>query len=284
MKLNIYFMAIVAVLATACGKGGQEAKESTGDSAMTVSHESQGTVATDTTYPLAPASGQPAATDWDKKLIKTAQVTLSLNNYDSFNTSLHQQLRTFGAYVATEKETGSESSKEDELTIKVPVYQFEDLMNSITGRGVNVVQKEIATEDVTGELVDVKARLEAKKQVRERYLDLLKQSKNMKDILAVQQEINDVQADIEAADGRRSAMIHQAAYSTIHLRYYQYHTIQPDDTPGFGTKFIDAFKGGGELTGNVLLFFIAIWPLILLGVVVWIVYKKRGAWKVAKSV
>ena len=60
----------------------------------------------------------------------------------------------------------------------------------------------ISTEDVTGEVVDTRARMEAKKQMRDRYLALLKQARNMKEILEVQTEINTIQEDIESASGR----------------------------------------------------------------------------------
>jgi len=51
-------------------------------------------------------------------------------------------------------------------------------------------------------MADTRSRLETKKEVRERYLDLLKQARNMKDILAVQNEINDIQEQMEGAAGR----------------------------------------------------------------------------------
>ena len=129
-------------------------------------------------------AGQPAPIiDLDKKIIKTANVTLELTNYNAYNTSIHQNLKRYGAYVAGEEQTENEGKIENNLSIKVPVVQFEALMNILPGEGVKVLEKRISTEDVTGEVVDTKARMDAKKQVRARYMDFLKQAKNMEEII-----------------------------------------------------------------------------------------------------
>ncbi|MEP7318530.1 MAG: DUF4349 domain-containing protein, partial [Panacibacter sp.] len=120
-------------------------------------------------------SGQPAANpDWDKKIIKTAHVTLELKDYTNYNNAIHAKLKSYGAYVAQEQQNQTDEQISNDISIKVPVDKFDDLMNSLSGDGIKVLEKNISTEDVTGEVVDTKARMEAKKQVRDRYLDLSK--------------------------------------------------------------------------------------------------------------
>ena len=59
----------------------------------------------------------------------------------------------------------------------MPVDKFDELVNSFAGENTKLVEKNIATEDVTGEVVDTRAKAGGKKQVRDRYLELLKQAK-----------------------------------------------------------------------------------------------------------
>src|SRR3954467_10287046 len=99
-------------------------------------------------------AGGPNNDDWDKKIIKTARVTLELKDYKTFNTAIHDKLKRYGAYIAGEQQTESDTRIENILTIKVPVALFEDLMNGIGGVGIKVLEKTISTEDVTGEVVD----------------------------------------------------------------------------------------------------------------------------------
>lgn len=143
---------------------------------------------------------------------------------------------------------------------------------------MTIAEKKISTQDVTGEVVDTKARIEAKKQVRNRYMDLLKQAKNMKEILEVQQEINGVQEAIESGTGRVTYLTHNAAYSTINLRYFQYNSGSNTigNKPSFFTQFKVAFDQGVTIVSNLLFFFTSIWPLIIVSVIVWLLYKKMN--------
>ncbi|HRI22249.1 MAG TPA: DUF4349 domain-containing protein [Panacibacter sp.] len=228
-------------------------------------------------------SGQPAADpDWDKKIIKTAHVTLELDDYTAYNNAMHAKLKSYGAYMAQEQQSQTDEQITNEIAIKVPVDKFDDLMNSLSGDGIKVLEKNISTEDVTGEVIDTKARMEAKKQVRDRYLELLKQAHTMKDILEVQGEINSIQEDIESAASRVDYLVHASAYSTINLKYFQYlnGTTAYDAEPSFFSELSGAFKDGVSVISNLLLFVISIWPLIIGGVILILYFKK---WKVKKA-
>ncbi|MGO8055700.1 DUF4349 domain-containing protein, partial [Rhizobium leguminosarum] len=97
---------------------------------------------------------------------------------------------------------------------KVPVDRFDEAINLLAETDEKILERKIGSEDVTGDVVDTRSRMEAKKQVRERYLDLLKQAKNINEILQVQTEINNIQVDIESAAGRVNYLSHAAALST----------------------------------------------------------------------
>lgn len=104
-------------------------------------------------------SGQPNAnTDWDKKIIKTADINLEVKDYKTFNNFIHNNARRFGAFISAEQQNQSDIKIENTVSIKVPVGQFDDLMNSLSTDDVKVIEKRIATEDVTGEVIDTKAR------------------------------------------------------------------------------------------------------------------------------
>jgi len=214
--------------------------------------------------------------DWNKKIIKTADIQLQLDDYKKFNGNIHSSLKTFGAYIADEKQTENDYRIENSLTIKVPVDQFDNLVNSFAGDGIKLTEKNIASEDVTGEVVDTKARMQAKMAVRDKYLELLKQAKNMNEILQVQNEINYMQENIEAANSRVNYLQHASTYSTINLSYYRYinGSTGDEERPDFFTKLTRAFSTGTSFIVNLVLFIISIWPLIIGGIVFWLYLKK----------
>jgi len=215
--------------------------------------------------------------DWDKKIIKTAEVRLELKDYATYNQSLHKGLKDFGAYIAAEEQSLTDDGCTNQLTIKVPVDQFDNLMNSFAGDGIKVLQKKISSEDVTGEMVDTKSRMEAKKQTRERYLELMRQAKNMKEILEVQQEINSIQEQIESASGRVNYLGHQSAYSTIHLYYFQYTLPQNKvkDRSGYAIRIRESFYVGIRMIANLFIIVVTLWPLILCCTIAVFLWKRK---------
>ena len=224
--------------------------------------------------------------DWDKKIIKNATLNIEVKNYKQYNELLHEAVKKFGGYIAQEEQNQSEYKIENIVTVKVPVDQFADAVLALTPDKEKILERKITSQDVTGEVVDTKSRMEAKRQVRLRYLDLLKQAKNMEEILQVQNEINEIQEQIEGASGRIQYLSHAAALSTIHLTFFQ--VLNPgasiDHEPGFFTKVIGAFKNGLSWVGNVMLALITLWPFWLLLAILWVGYKKWKSTKVKTSV
>jgi hypothetical protein len=211
--------------------------------------------------------------DWDKKIIKEATLVVEAKSQKAFNDFVHEQVKHTGGYVSQEEQNKSDYKIENIATIKVPVDQFDNLVRSLTtAKDENIVTQKITSQDVTGEVVDTRARTEAKRQIRLRYLDLLKQAKNMEDILKVQEEINNIQEEIEAGAGRVGYLTHAAAYSTVQLTFYE--ILNPsaveNKVPGFGTRVLNALGNGMDWLGELLVVLLTLWPLWLLaGALVW---------------
>ena len=233
-----------------------EMKEKFSDNEKTYKPEESGTVdffISDSTTPppgepekkKQPSQSQPVPNpDWDKKIIKNASLNLEVKDYNSFYKSFREKVRSLGGYVAQEEQTQSEYKIENTLVIKVPVDQFDNALALLTNNVEKINERKVSSQDVTAEFVDTKSRIEAKKQIRQRYMDLLKQAKNMEEILNVQSEINGIQEEIESAAGRIEYLGHSSSFSTINLTYYQVlnSSAKESGKPSFVTKITDAFN------------------------------------------
>ena len=219
---------------------------------------------------------QKANTDWDKKMIKTGKLNIHTEIYQQYDKIVRDVVQQWGGYIASEKENASEDRKENAVTIKVPVQYFDDAMQQLSAGKGKIMDKEITTSDVTGEYADTRARMEAKKRSRMRYVDILQKAKKVQDVLDVEKEINATQEDIEAAEARVNYLKHSAAYSTIHLTYYQ--LLRPsakDTSPGFAQRIWSALSFGAKGLTELILVLVALWPLWIVGVAaIWMV--RRG--------
>jgi Domain of unknown function (DUF4349) len=233
-------------------------------------------VTTDSTVQQVPLNKPAANPDWDKKIIKTATLKLEVKDFKGYNDNVHKTVKQFGGYIAQEEQNLTDEKSETVISIKVPVDQFETMMNQLPGAGIKVLERKINTEDVTGEVVDTKSRLEAKKQMRLKYLEFLKQSKNMEEVLQVQNEINSIQEEIESAAGRIGFLSHQSSYSTINLTFFQPLAgyTPTDDTPSFFTRMSQAFKTGTSWIADLFVWLISVWPMLLIIIGLYFGWKK----------
>jgi hypothetical protein len=215
--------------------------------------------------------------DWDKKIVKNGTLSVEVKNFKAYTARLHEQVKAVGGYIAQEEQNESTYKIENIVTVKVPVERFDETVMQLASDSDKLMNKRISTEDVTMQLVDTKSRMETKKEVRERYLDLLKQAHSMKDILQVQNEINQVQEEIDGATGRIAYLGHAAAYSTINLNFYQVldASVQHDVEPSLLQKLSSAFKAGWFWVTSLMVGLVGLWPLLLAGALALMWWRRR---------
>jgi len=286
MKFIIPAASLLVALAIACNNTLQKApspeekQEAFKDGAMSADSTRADEVAAGNQ--IANGTGQPKLiknADWDKKIVKTADVSVDVRNFQRYTERLHEKVKAAGGYIAQEEQSANGYKIENTVRIMVPVERFDETVMQLAADSDRLVNKKISSEDVTAEVIDTKSRLETKKEVRERYLELLKQAHSVKDILAVQEEINGIQEDLDAAAGRIAYLSHAATYSTINLTFYQVldPTVKNDAEPGFLHKIGNAFKDGWNWASLLVIGLVNLWPLLLtiLLAVMWL--RKRRA-------
>ncbi len=228
-----------------------------------------------------PSTSQPTANpDWDRKIVKTATLSIETKSFPAFAERLHHLVRESGGYIAQEEQTQTSAQIANTVSIKVPVDRFDDLVHQLPADSDRLTDKKVSSQDVSIEYVDTRSRLETKKEVRERYLDLLKQAHNMKDILAIQQEIDGIQEEMDAASGRINYLGHAAAFSTVNLKFYQVldATVVENPQPSFPHKIKLSFLEGWEYLSTLALGLLSVWPLWLaaaLGIAAWRRHQNR---------
>ncbi|MEM6772262.1 MAG: DUF4349 domain-containing protein, partial [Bacteroidota bacterium] len=135
-------------------------------------------------------------------------------------------------------------------------------------------------KDVTAEWLDLESRLQTKRDVRDRYIAILRnQAKKVEDILNAEDKIRVITEEIEAKEGRLRYLRDQVSLSTLTLELYEtreYRDVGPVTKRSFGSELIAALANGWELVRMLVLGLISIWPLLLLGTgIVWGVRRWR---------
>ena len=126
-------------------------------------------------------------------------------------------------------------------------------------------RREISQRDVTEEFIDVEARLNAKKELEKRYLELLKQARNVKEMLEIERELSSIREEIEAKQGRLKYLQSQVSMSTVHVDFYKT-TAEIGVTVSYGQKIKNALQGGWDGISVFFLGLLYLWPLFVLAI------------------
>ncbi len=99
------------------------------------------------------------------------------------------------------------------MTLQVPVADFAGVLKQAQalGKTSNLTTK---ATDVTGQYVDLQARIDALEETRQQYLTIMAKATSIGDVLSVQDQLDSVQTQIEQLQGQLQLLSNQTAYST----------------------------------------------------------------------
>ena len=238
------FIFLLIALAISCNSGGERPE-------MAVAGEKM----------AAPAQPEQAA-DIERKLIKQGYVNFETDNMQATRDNVLNAVSRYKGYVSSDREYKSAGRISNTIVVRVPSDNFDDFLADATTGVEKFDNKEINVRDVTEEFLDVSARLKTKKELEARYLELIKQAKNVTEILEIEKQIGILRSEIESIEARLNYLNNQVSMATLNMTFYE--TIP--ERIAFGDKFKNGFRNGWD---NLVWFFVAvvnIWPFVLLAI------------------
>jgi hypothetical protein len=174
----------------------------TGCRTMAAKHAPQSQVA-------AAFSGQQS----DRVLIWSANLNITVSNLPAAREQVAAVTARHKGLIESQSES-SESSAD--YILRIPVTAFPAAVEELAGLG-DVKYRNVSGEDVTAQYVDLQARLKSKQELRQRYTALLDKATEVKDLLAIETELNRVQTEIEQIEAQLKMMNGQIEYSVVRL-------------------------------------------------------------------
>ena len=225
----ILVAALMVALLTACGGGASKSDKSsglTGSAAPNSSLAQQSTSSDGQSLAVATSasasSGGAAATttsSWDRKIIRNADLTLQVNDVESFLSSVRSMVDGVGGIVFASSTSYSGDIQTATMTLDVPSDQFDLVVSNLRSQaGVKkVVTESISSQDVTDDYVDLQSQLTNLKATEARLMVLMDKATDLQDILTVQDELSKVEGQIEQTTGRINYLDKKTSFSRITL-------------------------------------------------------------------
>jgi hypothetical protein len=299
-------IALVFVLALSCsgsddGDNDDSADASRGIAQPTTAAASVARTSSESTAGGAePAAGADQSTSpdlaaqpgWDRKVIRTAHVSISVIDDGGGVPAAMEQVRNLaigkGGFVFSSTSYVEDERQFAEITIQVPVDQFDQTMNELRSASfVDEVQREeSSSQDVSEEYVDNESRLRALRETELRFLDLLGRAETVDDILQLEYELQNVRSQIETIQGRQNYLDSVTAFSTISVSLSPAGVAPRPENAGEGFSFSHIAERAWEhsrgaiedvliATLTVAIFSVALLPVAILALIVWRIVRAR---------
>ncbi|MBE1874919.1 DUF4349 domain-containing protein [Myceligenerans pegani] len=167
------------------------------------------------------ARGEDAAGQGDdvaRQLVTTGHATLVATDPFAAAEEVAQLTEDAGGRVESRDEAagadGSQGSAS--LTLRVPADQVTDILSALEELG-DVTDRRLETQDVTGSMQDLDARIDALATSVDRLTELLSDADTMSDLFEIESELTARQADLDALRAERDRLRDEVALSTLHL-------------------------------------------------------------------
>ena len=188
----------------------------------------------------------------DREVIYTADLEVGADDVEQASADARKVVAAAGGFLFS----ASEHDLDDEhpsvvLTFKVPPEEFDAVLDDLGDLG-EVAERSVNADDVTGQVVDLDARLAAARISADRLSQLLAETGNVGDLLSVERELAQREAQVESLEGQLAALRDQIDLATVTLSIVEPSETTPevsDDIPGF----VEGLKAGAAAFVNLLL-------------------------------
>jgi len=275
---NLLFLLIVFLFFYSCGNQKTSYSDLSGDVSYEMAADEEIVPITRQLSEPPPPPTPPAeeSNTYNKKIIKDARIGVKVDDYNLYRPTLDSTIAKLNGYISNDDLQKDDRNIYCNVTIRIPADNFEKLVGSVEKGTSKLMYKNISARDVTEEFVDIEARLKTKKEVEKRYVELLSKARNVKEILEVEEQLRVIREEIESKEGRLKYLNSQVSYSTVYLNIVQEleYKYQPEKEKSFFQRLWKSLDRGWKGLIIFVLFLFRIWPVILIGVAIFLYIRK----------
>ena len=149
-----------------------------------------------------------------RKVISTALVTLEVEVVQAAINEVRAIAESLGGFVEHLTSSGDSDRQQATVTIRVPQNQFFLGMERIEALG-KVRNRNVGSEDVSEQFIDLEARLKSTLREEQSLLSLLERADTVTQVLTIERELSRVRSDIERFQGQLNFLERRVDLATI---------------------------------------------------------------------
>ena len=220
--------------------------------------------------------------EYSQKLILRYSREYQSKDFDKSYAYVENKVKEFGGYIESSNIYGY-IDRTANLVLRIPVSRAEEFLKEDGELGTRVSNSQSA-EDITLQYYDVKAHIETLETKRARLLELLKEAKDVADIITIEEQLSDCEYEINSLTSTMKLYDNLVLYTTINLTIYEVRDIEAvgEDSVAqrIGKGFVANFHDVCDRIVDFVIWLITSIPYIVLialfGLFIFIIFKLLG--------
>ena len=169
-----------------------------------------------TIYPPMPIS--PVVNTPDRKVITTGSLDVFVDDVEAAVENIRGIAGRLGGFVGNvQVYEVSTDTKAASMAVRVPATRFQEAMVDIKKLASKVERESVDSQDVTGQVVDVEARLRNLRAEEAQYVKIMEDAETVEDTLQVAAHLSRVRGEIEILASQLTSLQNQVVMATINV-------------------------------------------------------------------
>ena len=212
-----------------------------------------------------------------EKIIYSANARIETIDYEASVQGVYDMVERFGGFVQSSSISGSDyysaargrkSLRYASFTVRIPSENFDTMTSSLSELG-NVPYCNTYSENVSAQYYDVQSRLTAFRTQETRLLEMLEIAESVEDLLAIQQQLTEVQYEIDSLQSTLTNYDRRISYSTVDIEvqeveeYTEEPVVKLTYWQKMGRGFMRSLENVGDFFTDSFLWFVSNLPALI---------------------
>ena len=162
----------------------------------------------------------------ERQIVSQASLTIEVRNVNAATIQLRGLVESTGGFIEHISTSGGPNPEFGSAVVRVPSERFVETLDRIEGLG-RPLEQSLGQRDVTGQAIDLEARLRSERSAEQSLLKLLDRAASVTDVLTVERELARVRATVERLQGELEYLQRSVALATIAVSF----TLPPGAVP-----------------------------------------------------
>lgn len=206
-----------------------------GDSGETTDGDTTGSTGSGSDPAVGSANGgqvaDAAATVPTLLIVRTGELELKVADLGAALRDGDAAVARAGGYISGSNRTAANGSESAQVTYRIPSAAWSSTLSALRGLASTVVKELVKTEEVTGQVVDLAARIANLRATEAALQAIMAKATKISDVLDVQEQLTATRGDIEKLVADKEHLVDRAAYGSLAVTYRLPSVPSPTATP-----------------------------------------------------